>query len=102
MRWVVCPRPESRVGRASPVSRWDGFSAVGEQRANFGPHGPPATAVRVALPPFRAAFPTSYAAFSTCRRLTFNARHTRSHSQRTFASPRRLKRRKPSACLIQP
>ena len=82
-----------------------GFAVVGEQKVEFGPrgpHGPPETAVRVDLPPLRAAFPASYAAISTCSRLTFNARHTRSHSHRTFASPRRLKRRKPSTCLIQP
>ena len=39
---------------------------------------------------------------STCRRFAFTARHTKSHSPRTFASPRRLKHRKPSTCLIQP
>ena len=92
-------------GRLRRSAGRGGFSVVGEQRAKFGPrgpHGPPETAVRVDLPPWRAAFPASYAAISTCRRLTFNARHTRSHSQRTFASPRKLKRRKPSACLIQP
>ena len=92
-------------GRLRRSTGRGGFSVVGEQRAKFGPrgpHGPPETAVRVDLPPWRAAFPASYAAISTCRRLTFNARHTRSHSQRTFASPRKLKRRKPSACLIQP
>ena len=37
-----------------------------------------------------------------CRRFTFNAKHTKSHSPRAFASPRRLKRRNPSTCLIQP
>ena len=92
-------------GRLRRSAGRGGFSVVGEQRAKFGPrgpHGPPETAVRVDLPPWRAAFPASYAAISTCRRLTFNARHTKSHSQRTFASPRKLKRRKPSACLIQP
>jgi hypothetical protein len=82
-----------------------GFWMVGEQKAEFGPrgpHGPPETAMRVDFPPWRASSPAFYAAISTCRRLTFNARHTKSHSQRTFASPRRLKRRKPSTCLIQP
>ena len=43
-----------------------------------------------------------YAAIRRCRRFTFTARHTKSHSPRTFASPRRLKRWKPSTCLIQP
>ena len=89
-------------GRLRQSAGQGGFSVVGEQRAKFGPHEPPETAVRVDLPPIRAAFPASYAAISTCRRLTFNARHTKSHSHRTFASPRRLKRRKPSTCLIQP
>ncbi len=92
-------------GRLRRSAGRDGFSVIGEQRAKFGPrgpHGPPETAMRVAFPPLRTAFPASYAAINTCRRLTFNARHTKSHSQRTFASPRRLKRRKPSACLIQP
>ena len=70
-------------GRLRRSAGRGGFSVVGEQRAKFGPrgpHGPPETAVRVDLPPWRAAFPASYAAISTCRRLTFNARHTRSHS----------------------
>ncbi len=92
-------------GRLRRSAGRDGFSVIGEQRAKFGPrgpHGPPETAMRVAFPPLGTAFPASYAAINTCRRLTFNARHTKSHSQRTFASPRRLKRRKPSACLIQP
>ena len=51
--------------------------------------------------PSGATFPTCYAAISTCRRLTFTARHSRPHSPRTFASPRRLKRRNPSTCLIR-
>ena len=50
----------------------------------------------------RASFPACYAASRACRRLVFNARHTKSHSPCTFASPRRLKRRNPSTCLIQP
>ena len=81
------------------------FSAVGEPKAKSGrrgPHDSPETAMRVDLSPLRASCPALYAAFSTCRRLTFNARHTKSHSPRAFANPRRLKRRKPSTCLIQP
>ena len=35
-------------------------------------------------------------------RLMFNAKHTRSHSPRTFAKPRRLNRRNPSTSLIHP
>ena len=35
-------------------------------------------------------------------RLMFNAKHTRSHSPRTFAEPRRLNRRNPSTSLIHP
>ena len=111
-RRTFAARNGSPAHDLSPVSRrlrrsaWrGGFAVVGEQKVEFGPrgpHGPPETAVRVDLPPLRAAFPASYAAISTCSRLTFNARHTRSHSHRTFASPRRLKRRKPSTCLIQP
>ena len=33
-------------------------------------------------------------------RLMFNAKHTRSHSPRTFAKPRRVYRRNPSTSLI--
>ena len=58
--------------------------------------------MRIDLSPLGASSPAFYAAISGCRRLTFNAKHTRSHSHRTFASPRRLKRRNPSTCLIQP
>lgn len=111
-RRTFAARNGSPAHDLSPVSgrlrrsAWrGGFSVVGEQKVEFGPrgpHGPPETAVRVDLPPLRAAFPASYAAISTCSRLTFNAKHTKSHSHRTFASPRRLKRRKPSTCLIQP
>jgi len=44
--------------------------------------------------------PPPYAAISTCRRLAF---HRQAHpTPRAFASPRRLKHRKPSTCLIQP
>jgi len=60
-----------------------GFWMVGEQKAEFGPRGPhgsPETAMRVDFPPWRASSPAFYAAISTCRRLTFNARHTKSHS----------------------
>ena len=35
-------------------------------------------------------------------RLMFNAKHTRSHSPRTFAKPRRVYRRNPSTSLIHP
>lgn len=35
-------------------------------------------------------------------RFAFTARHTKFHSPRTFASPRRPKHRKPSTCLTQP
>ena len=35
-------------------------------------------------------------------RLMFNAKHTRSHSPRTFAKPRRVNRRNPSTSLIHP
>ena len=49
-----------------------------------------------------AGRPRLYGAIRGCRRLAFNARHTKSHSPRTLASPRWLKRRKPSTCLIQP
>ena len=92
-------------GRLRRAAARGGFSAVGEQRTKLGlrgPHGPPEAAIRVDLSPLRASCHAFYAAISTCRRLTFNARHTKSHSPRTFASPRRLKRRKPSTCLIQP
>ena len=43
-----------------------------------------------------------HAAASPCIRFMFNARHTRAHSPRAWSRPRTLKRRKPSACLIQP
>ena len=43
-----------------------------------------------------------HAAASPCIRFMFNARHTRAHSPRAWFNPRTLKRRKPSACLIQP
>ena len=92
-------------GRLRRAAARGGFSAVGEHMAKLGlrgPHGPPEAAIRVDFSPLRASCPTSYAAISTCRRLTLSARHTKSHSPRTFASPRRLKRRKPSTCLIQP
>ena len=46
--------------------------------------------------------PRHAVASSPCIRLTFNARHTRSHSPRTLFRPRTLKRRKPSASLIHP
>ena len=36
----------------------------------------------------RASCPGCHAAIRACRRLAFNARHTKSHSPRTFASPR--------------
>ena len=35
-------------------------------------------------------------------RLMFNAKHTKSHSPRTFVKPRRLNRRNPSTSLIHP
>ena len=96
----------SRVsGQRRRSARRGRFSAVGEPRAEFGPRGPqgpPEAALRVHLSPLRASCRASYAAVSTCRRLTLRARHTKSHSHRAFASPRRLKRRKPSTCLIQP
>ncbi len=43
-----------------------------------------------------------HAAASPGIRLMFSARHTRAHSPRAWSRPRTLKRRKPSACLIQP
>ena len=43
-----------------------------------------------------------HAAASPCIRFMFSARHTRAHSPRAWSRPRTLKRRKPSACLIQP
>ena len=43
-----------------------------------------------------------HAAASPCIRFMFNARHTRAHSPCAWFKPRTLKRRKPSACLIQP
>ena len=92
-------------GRLRRSAARGGFSAIGEPRAEFGPRGPqgpPEAALRVDLSPLRASCRASYAAVSTCRRLTLRAKHTKSHSHRAFASPRRLKRRKPSTCLIQP
>ena len=43
-----------------------------------------------------------HAAASPCIRFMFSARHTRAHSPCAWFKPRTLKRRKPSACLIQP
>ena len=76
-----------------------------KQIARFGlegPPGPPQSPMRADRSSLRASFPACYAAIRACRRLVFNARHTKSHSPCTFASPRRLKRRNPSTCLIQP
>ena len=81
-------------------------SAKGGQIARFGlegPPGPPQSPMRADRSSLRASFPACYAAIRACRRLVFNARHTKSHSPCTFASPRRLKRRNPSTCVpIQP
>ena len=76
-----------------------------KQIARFGlegPPGPPQSPRRADRSSLRASFPACYAAIRACRRLVFNARHTKSHSPCTFASPRRLKRRNPSTCVIQP
>ena len=76
-----------------------------KQIARFGlegPPGPPQSPMRADRSSLRASFPACYAAIRACRRLVFNARHTKSHSPCTFASPRRLKRRNPSTCVIQP
>ena len=76
-----------------------------KQIARFGlegPLGPPQSPMRADRSSLRASFPACYAAIRACRRLVFNARHTKSHSPCTFASPRRLKRRNPSTCVIQP
>ena len=43
-----------------------------------------------------------HTARSGCRRLMFNARHTKFHSPRALAHPRTLKRRNPRTSLIQP
>ena len=67
-----------------------------------GPPGPPPSPRRADRSSLRASFPACYAAIRACRRLVFNARHTKSHSPCTFASPRRLKRRNPRTCVIQP
>ena len=51
---------------------------------------------------FPGRIPAIHAAISVFIRLRLRARHTRSHSPRTLASPRTLNRRNPTASLIQP
>ena len=57
--------------------------------------GPPAERMGAELPFFTPPP-------APCIRFMFNARHTRAHSPCAWFKPRTLKRRKPSACLIQP
>ena len=61
------------------------------QHARWGCSGPCLTANR-----------RPHIARSGCRRLMFNARHTKFHSPRALAHPRTLKRRNPRTSLIQP
>ena len=78
------------------------FRPAGRREPKTGRTPPPNAAIRTRFSVGGGRIHPLYAAISACRRLAFTARHTKSHSPRTCARPRRLKRRKPSTCLTQP
>ena len=84
-----------RATGGAPGSGWGASTAAtGNLAAN--------AAIRTRFSAAEAKVAPRYAAIRRRRRFAFTAKHTKSHSPRTFASLRRLKHRKPSTCLIEP